>query len=199
MFLIESIKVVNKKFQNIEFHNERMNKSRKDLFNSSDILDLNKLVSIPTNLETHIYKCRVVYSTEIQKIEFEAYHRKTIQSLTVIECNTIDYRYKYQDRFAIDILKKNIETDDILIVKNGKITDTSFSNIIFFDGQKWLTPAEPLLKGTKREFLLRNGVIEEAEIKVQDLKHFKTTKLINAMIDFDDKQEVKHFRVLQTY
>ena len=48
--------------------------------------------------------------------------------------------------------------DEILIIKDGHITDTSISNIVFRlpDGW-WLTPFTPLLKGIMRTYLLESG------------------------------------------
>ena len=80
--------------------------------------------------------------------------------------------------------------EKIVIVKQGFITDTSYANIVFFDGHKWFTPVSPLLKGTKRTFLLDKKIIEETEIRIDDLEKFKKARLINAMIDFEDKVEI---------
>ena len=59
----------------------------------------------------------------------------------LIEDNKISYSYKYTTRGSLnELLTKRERYDEILIVKKGFITDTSYSNIIFFDGIKWLTP-----------------------------------------------------------
>ena len=55
--------------------------------------------------------------------------------------------------------------------------------LFFFDGNDWLTPDLPLLKGTCRARLLEQGVIREAELGVEDLNRFKGLKLINALRD----------------
>ncbi len=80
--------------------------------------------------------------------------------------------------------------DDILIVKNGIITDTSFSNIAFFDGKQWKTPKSPLLKGTCRERLLCEQKIFEKDINLNDLSNYKCYKLINAMRDLSDDESL---------
>jgi 4-amino-4-deoxychorismate lyase len=77
------------------------------------------------------------------------------------------------------------DCDDILIVKDGYITDTSFSNIVFFDGEKWVTPARPLLRGTMRESLLKRNLIGEENITVDDLNKIKEARLINAMLPLE--------------
>lgn len=133
-----------------------------------------------------LYKCRVVYREQIETIEFIPYEAKHIQSLKLIHDHEIDYAYKFEDRSRINILLEQRQfCDDILIIKNGLVTDSSFSNIIFFDGYKWVTPRTPLLKGTMRQFLLEAAEIKEETITIQDIPSFKTFRLINAMLGFD--------------
>ena len=80
-----------------------------------------------------------------------------------------------------------MDSADILIVKNNLVSDTSFSNIAFFDGNNWFTPSLPLLKGTKRELLIYNGLLNVIDIKVTDIKkNFKSFCLINSMINLSD-------------
>ena len=88
------------------------------------------------------------------------------------------------------IFKLKEKCDDVLIIKDGYVTDTSFCNIVFDTGTKFITPSTPLLKGIKREVLLTKGVITEEEIKYTDIKLFKKAHLINAMIDLEDKIEL---------
>ena len=68
--LFETIKVVNKKFQQVSFHNERMNRSRYELFGCKDDLNLVELIEIPTDITGEIYKCKVIYSDKIKDVEF---------------------------------------------------------------------------------------------------------------------------------
>ena len=58
---------------------------------------------------------------------------------------------------------------EIIIIKNGLVIDTSFTNIAIHKDGKWLTPKHPLLLGTKRAALLEQGIIQEADITVDDL------------------------------
>jgi 4-amino-4-deoxychorismate lyase len=99
----------------------------------------------------------------------------------------IEYSYKYENRDRLNVLKESRQDcDEIIIVKNGCITDTSFSNLVFYDGKKYLTPAQPLLNGTKRKLLLQQNWISEATIKPEDLNNFHHCGLINAMLHKDD-------------
>ena len=189
--LLETIKIKNRQILNLKYHNERMNRSRKELFGSPDSVDLEDIISIPDHLTDKVYKCRIIYNPDIESIEFKRYTPKKIQSLKTVECNDIEYNFKFADRSVFDKLKKQKgNCDEILIIKNGFITDTSFSNIIFFDGRDWFTPSTALLKGTKREQLLNEGKIRETQIRLKDLQNFQSAKLINAMLDFDNSESI---------
>ncbi len=192
---LETIKIENRQLCNISYHNERFNRTRQALFNCAEEIDLQDIVVIPAEVKSDIYKCRVIYSNQIQTVEFSLYQPKIVQSLQLIQANDLDYSYKYLDRSAFANLLSKVTTDDILIVKNGFLTDTSYANIVFWDGQKWLTPAIPLLFGTKRQALLDAGEIIEAALKPADLKHFKFAKLINAMLDWESSAVIQTYKV----
>lgn len=185
--LLETIKIKDKILQNIDFHNERLNRSRFELLKCKDEIDLAKEVEIPAMLTSEVYKCRVLYSKQIEKIEFQPYSLKPIQALKIVETNEINYAYKFADRSHLEQLKSGLlPYDDILIVKNLCITDTSYANIVFFDGKNWLTPDTPLLRGTKRSQLLQKQAIQEQRIRLEDLPRFQHAKIINAMIDLEE-------------
>ena len=100
--------------------------------------------------------------------------------------DTIEYAKKSTDRERIDTLfELREECDDILIVKNGHITDTSIANIALYKEGLWYTPTSPLLRGTTRQRLLESGFLHTTDIKVQDLHKYSKIALLNAMVDFD--------------
>jgi 4-amino-4-deoxychorismate lyase len=169
-----------------------MNHSRKALYKSPGSIELDQVIQVPTECRKGLYKCKVTYSREVKSIEFKLYLPRVIKSLRLIEDDTINYKYKYTNRGRINaLLTKRERFDEILIIKAGFITDTSYSNIIFFDGVQWLTPSTPLLRGTMRSFLIENNLISETEIKVTDLKLFKKARLINAMMPFELAKDIK--------
>ena len=85
------------------------------------------------------------------------------------------------------MLDQRAGCDDILIVRDGRITDTSFSNVVFEDaGGGLYTPDTCLLKGTRRESLLDAGIIRECPITVDDIRRFRKVLLVNAMIGLED-------------
>ncbi len=183
MKLLETIKIKNGKIYNIEYHNKRLNRSRFELFNIDNKIDLRDYIAPPK--EEGIFRCRVIYNkSDIILVEYIPYKRREFNSFRVIE-STIDYRYKYVNRDKLDRLKEQYSNySDIIIKKDGLLTDTSIANIAFFNGSRWITPKNPLLRGTIRERLIDNNKILEKNIKSEDLKHFSHFALMNAMIGF---------------
>ena len=181
MRLLETIKVENGEFQNLDFHQWRIDWSRKRL-GFKDILKL----SLPTPPKDEVFRCRIIYYKKIEKIEFIPYKKRELKRFSLAFSENIDYSLKYENRDVFDSLKREFlnGNDEIVVVKNGLITDISIANITFFDGEKWITPKTPLLQGTVRERFLREKKIFTADIKVEDIWRFKKLGLINAMFGF---------------
>ncbi|CAA6802165.1 MAG: Aminodeoxychorismate lyase (EC, partial [uncultured Sulfurovum sp.] len=183
--LFETIKVKDGKIFNLPWHNQRFNLSRKKLFHASLELDLAHYIEAP---QIGLYRCKVIYNHEIQSIEFFPYEAKIFKTFKIIN-SQLDYSYKYTDRSKLQaLLDKGF--DDIIIEKDGLLTDTSIANIAFFDGDSWLTPKVPLLKGTTRARLLDEGFLKLSEIKKVDLIKYKNFALMNAMIGFRIQKSV---------
>jgi len=184
---VESIKISNGTISDLEYHTRRFNATMIAVFGKIISTDLIDLLRVPEEYSSGIYKCRILYSSSIEKIEFAPYHKREIRNIKLVYDNTIDYTFKYEDKSSLEKLKAlHPEFDDILIVKNGIITDTSFSNAAFFDGAEWYTPSSPLLRGTKREKLISAGIIKPAEIRPEDIHYYKKLSFINAMLDLED-------------
>lgn len=184
--LIESIRLENGAFHRLHYHQARVNRAMTELHPSVAPINLLEYLSKSEHPKSGIFKARVIYEHQIKTVEFIAYEVKPIQSLKVVYDHTIDYAYKYEDRSRINSLFEQRQyCDDILIVKNGFITDSSYSNIIFYDGFRWVTPNAPLLRGTMRQFLLDTAEIKQEPITIQDISSFKSFRLINAMLGFD--------------
>jgi 4-amino-4-deoxychorismate lyase len=194
--LFETIKVHNQRLQNIEAHNLRATNSRHILFGVEDKLDLQNFITLPHGLNNGIYKCRVVYAQTVQQVEFLPYIPKQIQTLQLIENNAVQYEHKYLDRSHFDKLVQSADADDILIVQHGLITDSSFTNVVFYDGTKWVTPIQPLFRGIKRQILLEKRLIHEEKIAQKDLHRFTHAALINAMLDIGDTPYIPTANIL---
>ena len=188
--LFESIRMLNGQLCNLSYHQHRMDQSRRLLFGSTDRIELNRL-EIPFSCHEGLFKCRLVYARQIESIEFEAYLPRSINSLKLVEDNQLSYEYKYSDRNQINRLTAlKADCDDILIVKNGLLTDTSFSNIVFFDGQQWFTPTLPLMHGTMWSFLLDKKIILPKMIPFETIQHYSKVRLINAMLPFESAMDI---------
>ena len=182
---LETIKCDDGKVYNIGFHQRRYESGLSSL-GITKFQDLNSLIKAPKD---GLYRCRLTYSSinhDLIEISYHKYKKKKVESLKIIYDDNIEYSKKYLNREDINRLYEQKDScDDIIIVQNSLISDTSIANIAFYDGSKWLTPASPLLKGTTRERLLQEGKIMKSDIKVEDLKSFSKIALLNAMIDFD--------------
>lgn len=176
---LETIKILDGVPFYLEYHQERLNKA----LNTKKSYSLYDLIEPPRN---GLYRCRIMYDIKEIKIEYLPYTKREVKTLKLVVNDTIEYSKKYANRDEINQLVNQKENcDDILIVQNGLVLDTSIANIAFFDGREWFTPKTPLLKGTCRARLLDEDKIIEKDISVQEIKSFKTIALMNAMIDFD--------------
>lgn len=185
--LIESIRLENNQLKNIELHNERMNRARLELFGINKKIDIKQLLLLKKKYKD-VQRVRITYNERIQNVEIIPYSRPNIKNFKIIVDNTIEYSYKYADK-SVFTKYLSVINCEILIIKNDFVTDTSFSNVVFFNGKQWITPAFPLLKGTMREYLIKSGLIVEREIKSDEIKNFEKFRLINAFNGFENPFE----------
>lgn len=175
---LETIRCVDGIAQYLDYHQERLERTLKH-HGISDIPHLRELLFPP---EKGIYRCRFVYGESSHIIEFIPYAVRSVRSLKLIEDDTIDYRYKYADRTALEcIYGLREECDDVLIVQHGWLRDTSIANVALYIGGRWLTPDTPLLEGTTRKRLIETGTIFPADLHVNDLKRADKIAVMNAM------------------
>lgn len=182
--LFETIRITDGIPGNLNLHEERLNRSRRQLFGLNDDLRLSDYIQVPEECSTG-FRCRVVYDQEVVSTEFIPYVPTPVSTLRLVHADTLAYDHKYLDRSSLTVLVKKDIADDILIVKDGFVTDTSYSNIVFTNGHQWVTPDTPLLHGTMRERLLRDGIIKAERITIDTLSQFTHFRLINAMLRFD--------------
>lgn len=187
--LFETIYLNDGAFRNLKYHQARIEKSVFELFGVLPAWSIHDIVIQFNYPKTGLYKVRVTYnSKEVLRIEFLLYQRRHIESLKMIEAN-IDYAHKYEDREVLtSLLEQRGNCDEIVIVKDGFITDSSFANLVFKKNKEWFTPTTYLLKGTMRAHLLNTGKIKLAEIQVEDLVKYESCKIVNAMLGFDSPE-----------
>ena len=120
-------------------------------------------------------------------IEFVAYQRRDIKTLKLVEISAEPSAFKSTDRKQfVDAFALRGGCDDVLMVRNGLLTDTSYANVALWNGKEWLTPDQPALFGTQRASLLAEGKITEADISVHDLPRFSRLRIFNAMVEFGE-------------
>ena len=195
---VETIKMANGKPSNLPYHQARMERTIRHFFPNLALNAMPSLQNLITpNENMSLVKARVVYGADgVELIEYAPYSMRPIRSLQVVYDDTISYSYKSCDRSQLNALAaKKGDCDEIIIVKNNLVTDTSFTNLAISDGNCWLTPRQPLLLGTKRASLLNQGLIKEADITAYDLKRAERVRLFNAMIDFGEREvETKNIK-----
>ncbi|WP_368031095.1 aminotransferase class IV family protein [Arcobacter sp. s6] len=177
----ETIKCDDYEIFNLDYHNKRV----------ANTIGLN------FNLQEYIYplsadllRCKIIYNKdEIIDVQYFPYEKKEINSFKLVY-DDINYSKKYLNRDTLDKLyeQKN-DCDDVIIIKNNIVTDTSIANIAIFYENQWITSKNCLLKGTTRDRLINDKFLIEKDISVKMLKKASKIALMNAMIGFDIKED----------
>lgn len=183
--LLETICCQDGQLTGLPFHQARVRRSARAL-GWAAFPDL-KCITIPKGVQSGRYKCRVLCRENIEAVEFTPYAIRPVHKLALIKADHIDYACKYEDRALINAaFAERGAADDVLFVKHGLLTDTSYANIALWDGSRWLTPKQPLLQGTRRAQLLEQGRIYTEDIPADDLYKFEKLALFNAMMDLEE-------------
>jgi len=189
--LLETIRLDHGEPSLLPLHQERVNKSLKDLFGIQHVLNLAEYIQPPEEFRKGIVKCRILYERGVKKIDYSIYKIKQVKSLQMVETDTITYNYKYADRRQLEYLYSlRGDCDDVLIIRNGLVTDTTYANVAFYDGSRWITPEKPLLEGVRRRYYLEHGMIDTAKITSGDLKFFSELRFMNAMITLEESPSI---------
>ena len=183
---IESIKIEDQEVFLLELHQKRVNATFAH-FGMDNSIDLAKIIKDLKIDEDGFFKLRIVYDLNRNyKTQLIPYAVAEIDSFQLVENNTYDYAFKFEDRKEFERMKTKAKTEEIIIVKNNCITDTSYTNLLFLKDENWYTPSTYLLNGVMRQHLLATKKIKETEITLQNIKEFTHFQLINSMNDFDD-------------
>ena len=189
--LIESIKLLDGKVPLLALHQTRMDQARRALFTKSPVIRLKSLLpdlSLPTS---GVHKIRVEYAERVLKTEVIPYQIRPINSVRVVDAGQLIYNRKFADRAGInELFAGRGEADDVLMARNGYLMDTSYANVALYDGRHWYTPSYPLLRGVRREKLLKENKVRPAMIRVRDLPNFKRMRVMNAMLSWEEMPEL---------
>ena len=177
--LLETIRCEEGESLHLPYHQKRLEESLQSLGIDTSY-DLKTLISPPVS---GVFRCRFLYDAAHYSIDYIPYSPKKISSLKLIHADYLEYPLKYSDRHSLNELwEERGECDDVLIVKNGSLTDTTIANIALFIEGKWFTPKSPLLRGTTRERLLDEGVLITASLTPRDLTKATRIAVLNALV-----------------
>lgn len=124
---IETIKVLDGQFYNLEAHERRARVTAEAFFGKPLAWEVGRMV-IPATMCSGLVKCRVVYDSEVREVSFQPYVMRRIRSLRLVNGDGVDYRYKSTDRSVFArLLEKRGECDDVLIVRDGWVTIPHFT------------------------------------------------------------------------
>ncbi|MDA3818903.1 MAG: aminotransferase class IV [Candidatus Delongbacteria bacterium] len=186
---IESIRIENGNAPLIEYHQHRYNQCLKAHFKHAKPVPLSHIADKYANKQSN-WKLRIEYDHKIRNAQCIPYRPRRIKHFRLVYDDQIDYAWKYSNRKAFEKLKSLYhEDEEIIIVKNNLITDSSYANLAFYAAPHWYTPKHPLLKGVMRQYLLDHNSIKTANITPGQLKQFELFCQINAMLDIDATQK----------
>jgi len=181
--LFETIRVVDRQVFHLSYHERRIQASRLALFELKERISLSEMIDT-NELPDGEFKCKVVYGREVEEILFEPYSIRSIQRVAMVDGNHLSYPFKFSDREQFEKVRLLFPGyDELIFVMNGYLTDSTFSNLAFHDGQQWFSPNSPLLMGTCLSRLLETGSITSRAITPGDITSFTSLSFINAMLE----------------
>ena len=183
---IESIKVEDTEIFLLDQHQKRVNETF-SYFGKEVSINIDEIFKSLKHDEDGLYKFKITYDlTGKYRTQMIPYAMSEIANFQLVENNSYDYSFKFEDRKELEKMKILSKAAEIIIVKNNHITDTSYSNLLFKKGKDWFTPKTYLLNGVQRQFLLKAKKIKEIEITLQNLSEYSHFQLINALNEADD-------------
>ncbi len=176
---------------NLDWHQQRVDATMLNFHEGITFADrslqLHEILSSCELPQEGVWRCRIVYDLNAVSIEFIPNGNSQYRSLRIVDVpEEFDYLYKYADRKFLEALfEKRNGADDILMTRNGWITDTTKANIAFRSGKRWYTPSIPLLAGTTWKRLVSSGVLTPKPIHIRDIQRYEAFKIINVLNDWD--------------
>jgi len=140
-------------------------------------------IAVPQKHIAGLVKLNIFYNRDSFEVRFSPYTPMPIQNIVVVECRPdFDYSYKFTNREYLNELLSSVPgADEIIIIKNGHVTDTSKANIVFEKDHKYYTPDTCLLNGTMRQHLIRSKRIFEKAMRAEDVFSYEKMYFINAL------------------
>jgi 4-amino-4-deoxychorismate lyase len=174
--------------QHLEWHQRRVDDTFRVFYPGIPPLSLTGVIA-DTGMDAGEQRCRIVYDDSTHEITVTPLQPRSIRSLRLTDLPPdYDYRYKYADRRFLELaFSRRGEADDVLLLRDGWVTDTSVANVAFLSHGRWYTPAIPLLAGTTWKRLVSAGVIVPRPIHAEDLRRYEACVLFNALRNWDER------------
>ncbi len=184
---IETVRVEDGCPIRLDCHLERVAHTRRQWFGSDTPVDADLLRHVAGKTRG-VAKLRFVYDEHrVYDLSCAPYTPRRVTSLQMVTADEAEYGLKREDRRMLETIRtRRGACDEVLIVKDGCLTDTSYTNIALWDGHRWVSPDTPLLPGTRRRRLIDSGRLIEARVAVDDLRRYTHIAMVNAMIDLGD-------------
>lgn len=182
MFL-ETIRIQDGHAHHVADHIDRMRRTAQHFGFSTPALPADLDALVPHTLRTGTVRCRIVYGHTLRELTFTPYRRRRLERLIAVDAGAMDYAFKYADRSPLERPNLQLsEADELLFVRGGYVTDTSYTNLILRRGDELVTPDTFLLDGTCRRRLLRTAQVRTAQVRLSDLPAYDELLLVNAMM-----------------
>lgn len=182
MFL-ETIRIQDGHAHHVADHIDRMRRTALHFGFTAPALPADLDALVPHTLRTGTVRCRIVYDHTLREIAFTPYRRRRLERLIAVDAGTMDYAFKYADRSPLERPNLQLsEADELLFVRDGCVTDTSYTNLILRRGDELVTPDTFLLDGTCRRRLLRSAQVRTAQVRLSDLPAYDELLLVNVMM-----------------
>ncbi len=179
--LLETLRCEGGKPLHLSYHQQRLDEACRSL-GIAATYELRTLIIPP---DGGLYRCRFLYTRHHYRIEFHPISPRIIASLKLVHADCLHYPHKFSDRRELDrLFEQRGECDDVLIVRNGFLTDTTIANVALLIGGKWVTPEQPLLRGTARARLIDEGFLHPAPLLFEDIAQASRVAVMNAIIGF---------------
>ncbi|HPL05007.1 MAG TPA: aminotransferase class IV [Bacteroidales bacterium] len=190
---IESIRLENGVVHNLNYHQERVNKTFLQIFKMPVNFSLEKIISENKFPKQGLFKIRIVYDSHRQTIEFATYTRPKFHSYKLIEIeNDFTYSFKSTDRKFFDTIYQETDKNALpILIQNKNVSDSVFSNLIFEKNGNLYSPNTPLLFGTMLSQSLQQHKINMITIKEDEVKNFDYIYPINAMNPLGAIEKIK--------
>lgn len=194
--LFETIKIVNNKPLFLEEHLNRLNKSLqffdiKKIIKKEDVysfLDNNKIENnalkiIVSEKNTIFLEREDPYINRDKNIRLKLYISDVLRNST---SNIVYHKsFNYIENILEKRKYKNYGYDEVLFLnERNEITEGAVSNIFFIKDNIIYTPkvSAGLLKGTMRDFIIKNNNVIESDIIFEELDKFESAFITNSLM-----------------